>query len=206
MHGQVLFGSVRTEIDFPVNSDQPRDKATPAESATASFCNRVDLCGQYTEYVAAGSKGEGHDFLFIICTVYTSSSWWCRPCVRVLQSGSARTPAHMASVGAVVRVVFFLVMRGFNSRLQWHAFYQALTPALSCELTLRWRRWRRRQQNSYLKREMMTATLHTRFAHVWNEIVDAMREEDILSDRERMQVLVLLVLVPHSIISTALLH
>lgn len=35
---------------------------------------------------------------------------------------------------------------------------------------------------------MMTATLHTRFAHVWNEIVDAMREEDILSNRERMQV------------------
>lgn len=29
--------------------------------------------------------------------------------------------------------------------------------------------------------------MHTRFAHVWNEIVDAMREEDILSNRERLQ-------------------
>ncbi|CAM9463390.1 unnamed protein product, partial [Hapterophycus canaliculatus] len=40
---------------------------------------------------------------------------------------------------------------------------------------------------NYLKREMKNTTLHTRFAHVWNEIVDAMREEDILSNRERLQ-------------------
>lgn len=41
---------------------------------------------------------------------------------------------------------------------------------------------------SYMKREMKDSTLHTRFAHVWNEIVDAMREEDILSNKERSQV------------------
>ncbi|CBJ30457.1 1,3-beta-glucan synthase, family GT48 [Ectocarpus siliculosus] len=40
---------------------------------------------------------------------------------------------------------------------------------------------------NYLKREMQSTTMHTRFAHVWNEIVDAMREEDILSNRERLQ-------------------
>ena len=42
---------------------------------------------------------------------------------------------------------------------------------------------------SYLKHEMKSSTLHTRFAHVWNEIVDAMREEDILSNTERSQVM-----------------
>ncbi|CAM9689894.1 unnamed protein product, partial [Ectocarpus fasciculatus] len=40
---------------------------------------------------------------------------------------------------------------------------------------------------NYLKREMQSTTMHTRFAHVWNEVVDAMRDEDILSNRERMQ-------------------
>eukprot|EP00903_Cladosiphon_okamuranus_P007590 g7363.t1 len=39
----------------------------------------------------------------------------------------------------------------------------------------------------YLKQEMKTTTMHTRFAHIWNEIVDAMREEDILSETERRQ-------------------
>ena len=34
---------------------------------------------------------------------------------------------------------------------------------------------------------MTEETRHTRFAHIWNEIVDAMREEDILSDKERLQ-------------------
>lgn len=34
---------------------------------------------------------------------------------------------------------------------------------------------------------MKSTTMHTRFAHIWNEIVDAMREEDILSNRERLQ-------------------
>lgn len=41
---------------------------------------------------------------------------------------------------------------------------------------------------SYLKREMGSTSLHTRFAHIWNEIVDAMRDEDILSNQERLQV------------------
>lgn len=40
---------------------------------------------------------------------------------------------------------------------------------------------------SYLRKEMKSTTMHTRFAHIWNEIVDAMREEDILSERERRQ-------------------
>ena len=40
---------------------------------------------------------------------------------------------------------------------------------------------------SYLTKEMTKSTMHTRFAHVWNEIVDAMREEDILSNDERLQ-------------------
>lgn len=40
---------------------------------------------------------------------------------------------------------------------------------------------------SYLRRDMKSSTLHTRFAHIWNEIVDAMRDEDILSNRERLQ-------------------
>ncbi len=40
---------------------------------------------------------------------------------------------------------------------------------------------------SYLKEELTKPTLHTRFAHIWNEIVDAMRTEDILSDKERLQ-------------------
>lgn len=34
---------------------------------------------------------------------------------------------------------------------------------------------------------MKSTTMHTRFAHIWNEIVDTMRDEDILSNRERMQ-------------------
>lgn len=34
---------------------------------------------------------------------------------------------------------------------------------------------------------MKSTTMHTRFAHIWNEVVDAMRDEDILSNRERLQ-------------------
>lgn len=34
---------------------------------------------------------------------------------------------------------------------------------------------------------MKSTTMHTRFAHIWNEIVDTMRDEDILSNRERLQ-------------------
>lgn len=35
---------------------------------------------------------------------------------------------------------------------------------------------------------MLESTQHTRFAHIWNEVVDAMREEDIISNSERDQV------------------
>lgn len=42
---------------------------------------------------------------------------------------------------------------------------------------------------SYQKHDMLESTQHTRFAHIWNEIVEAMREEDIISNSEREQVL-----------------
>lgn len=46
-----------------------------------------------------------------------------------------------------------------------------------------------RMTRSYQKHDMLESTQHTRFAHIWNEIVEAMREEDIISNSEREQVL-----------------
>lgn len=39
-----------------------------------------------------------------------------------------------------------------------------------------------------MNNEWYKTTQHTRFAHIWNEIVDAMREEDIISYGEKCKV------------------